>query len=151
MSLYDRVAEDKIPGGEGDKLKPSDVDPEELAKGIKVELEHTTDKEIAKEIALDHLAEDPKYYSKLATIHHEEVLWEGLAHISADAVVGGDPVADIMTELSDLPNKHGGAASPSTRTGLGTAPISDERPEQEKKDALRDALKRRKVKSPPSS
>ena len=32
--------------------------------GMKVEMEHTTDPRIAEEIALDHLAEDPHYYSK---------------------------------------------------------------------------------------
>lgn len=38
----------------------------ELAKGIEVETEHTKDKEIAKEIAMDHLVEDPKYYTKIS-------------------------------------------------------------------------------------
>ena len=38
---------------------------QELKLGIKEEMEHTTDKDVAKEIALDHLAENPKYYSKL--------------------------------------------------------------------------------------
>lgn len=37
----------------------------QLKKGIKAELEHTTDKKIAREIALDHLKEDPNYYTKL--------------------------------------------------------------------------------------
>jgi hypothetical protein len=43
----------------------SKVDAEELAKGIQTEMEHTEDREKAKQIALDHLAEDPQYYSKL--------------------------------------------------------------------------------------
>ena len=37
----------------------------ELEKGITVELEHTDDRKVAKEIALDHLAEQPDYYEKL--------------------------------------------------------------------------------------
>lgn len=37
----------------------------QLAKGIKVELEHTSDKAVAKEIALDHLAEFADYYDRL--------------------------------------------------------------------------------------
>jgi len=37
----------------------------ELPIGIEVEMEHTSDKEEAKKIALDHLKEDPNYYSKL--------------------------------------------------------------------------------------
>ena len=37
----------------------------ELKKGIGVEKEHTKDEETAKTIAMDHLFEDPKYYTKL--------------------------------------------------------------------------------------
>lgn len=37
----------------------------QLAKGIEVELEHTSDSAIAKEIALDHIAERPDYYDML--------------------------------------------------------------------------------------
>lgn len=40
----------------------------EFKKGIKIELEHTTDENIAREIAMDHLYEDPKYYTKLSKI-----------------------------------------------------------------------------------
>lgn len=42
----------------------ADVDATELAMGIKVEMEHTTNPKIAKRIALDHLTENPKYYSE---------------------------------------------------------------------------------------
>jgi len=41
------------------------VDLDQLKKGIEVEKEHTTNEEIAKKIALDHLAEHPDYYTKL--------------------------------------------------------------------------------------
>lgn len=64
--LKERI--DLLPGGLGDKLTTKDVDPEQLKLGIKVEMEHTDDADVAKEIALDHLAEDPQYYSKLAKI-----------------------------------------------------------------------------------
>jgi hypothetical protein len=46
-------------------LKASDVDPDELKMGIDVELEHTTSKEMAERIALDHLAEISDYYTRL--------------------------------------------------------------------------------------
>lgn len=55
-----------IPGGlapHGDC--PRDVLPSELAKGLKVEMEHTRSSKIAQEIACDHLWEDPRYYTKL--------------------------------------------------------------------------------------
>jgi len=44
---------------------------QQLQKGIKVEMEHTTDLGIAEEIAMDHLWEDPKYYEKLTTIERD--------------------------------------------------------------------------------
>lgn len=40
----------------------------QLQKGIKVELEHTSDAVVAKEIALDHLKEFPDYYDRLETV-----------------------------------------------------------------------------------
>ena len=43
-------------------------DHEELAKGIKVEMEHTTDKATAEVIAKQHIAENEKYYSDLEKI-----------------------------------------------------------------------------------
>jgi hypothetical protein len=58
---------DQIKGGLGDKTPESAVNQKELAKGIKVEMEHTNNPEIAEEIAKDHLTEFPKgYYEELA-------------------------------------------------------------------------------------
>jgi hypothetical protein len=54
----------------------NDVDKEELKKGIKVEKEHTSDIKTATRIALNHLSEDPKYYSKLEKVGLEETLAE---------------------------------------------------------------------------
>lgn len=56
---------DTLPGGKADTKKPGDFDPEEIKKGVEHELEHTDDRQMAKEIAMDHLAEDPKYYTHL--------------------------------------------------------------------------------------
>ena len=44
----------------------------QLLKGIPVELEHTSDDKIAREIALDHLGENPNYYSELAKAKIDE-------------------------------------------------------------------------------
>lgn len=64
-----RAAEDEwkdtVPGGRADKKKPKDFDAAAIAKGVKVEMEHTDDAQMATEIAMDHLTEDPKYYDKL--------------------------------------------------------------------------------------
>lgn len=46
---------------------------QQLIKGLKVEMEHTDDIDKAKEIAMDHLAEDPNYYTKLRRIEEAKV------------------------------------------------------------------------------
>lgn len=44
----------------------------QLAAGIRVELEHTSYADVAKEIALDHLAERPDYYERLKVAEHKK-------------------------------------------------------------------------------
>jgi len=67
LRLRLRVA-GRLPGGLADDRVPEDFDPEALAQGMEVETEHTDDPEIAREIAMDHLTEDPAYYTKLKQI-----------------------------------------------------------------------------------
>ena len=66
---------DKIKGGVSDKLTKKDIADKfnvsveqiekELKIGTKAELEHTSSEALASEIALDHLAEFPDYYTRL--------------------------------------------------------------------------------------
>ena len=51
---------------QGMDLSVADMDPDELLMGTEHEMEHTDDPDVAEQIALDHLAEDPHYYSRLA-------------------------------------------------------------------------------------
>lgn len=62
-----------LEGGLADALDLCGIDVIELGKGIRVEMEHTHDPAIAMEIALDHLAEDSIYYTRLESIerHHQ--------------------------------------------------------------------------------
>lgn len=63
--IFLEVHQDKLPGGLADDMSPESFNRTQLKKGMKHELEHTNDPEIALEIAMDHLAEDPNYYKKL--------------------------------------------------------------------------------------
>ena len=73
--------EDKIPGGRADKLTSKDIADKhkvsveeiekQIAMGVKVEMEHVDDKELAREISLDHLEEMPDYYTRLAKMEKE--------------------------------------------------------------------------------
>jgi len=56
---------DEIEGGKADDKLPAEFDPEQIAMGIKIEMEHTKDPMIAIEIAMDHLTEIPDYYTRL--------------------------------------------------------------------------------------
>src|SRR5210317_632118 len=65
--------EEEFKGGEADKMSPKDladkhnVDVKEIEKeirvGTKIEMEHTDSKKLAKEIAMDHIAEFADYYT----------------------------------------------------------------------------------------
>ena len=56
---------ERVPGGLAQGMRPEEFDPAALRRGIEVELEHTSDRRVAMEIAMDHLVEDPDYYEKL--------------------------------------------------------------------------------------
>lgn len=69
--------------------KPEEFDPDQLAAGIKVEMEHTNDPAMAKRIAMDHLVEDPRYYDKLASAGLEPAAYEAsrnTGHFTVDGV-----------------------------------------------------------------
>ena len=74
-SVGNKLAE-LIAGGEkgmsrSEGKKPSEVDPKELAAGIKIEREHSDNPKVQKEIAMDHLTEHPKYYTGLKKMEAE--------------------------------------------------------------------------------
>lgn len=117
---------DKIPGGLSDKKKPSDFDKAKLTEGVKVEMEHTSDRAIATEIAMDHLTEDPNYYQKLKTIEKS------------------DPFLELRSAVSSLKKTltaGGAGVAPSQLTGGSALTIEDRglkkkrglKPETEKK------------------
>lgn len=81
-----------LPGGRAPGGRcPRNVDYAQLTAGIAVEMEHTRDPRTAREIACDHLTEDPAYYAKLATIHLDGATrrrWWLAAGIVATAALG---------------------------------------------------------------
>ena len=74
-ALHANVDENKLVGGKSDKLSIKDIAKKfevstseiqaQILKGIKIESEHTSDKEKATEIATDHVSEFPDYYDRL--------------------------------------------------------------------------------------
>jgi len=112
---------DLVPGGKGDKLQPKDVDAAELAKGKKVEREHTSSDALAQEIALDHLKEDPHYYSKLEKAMPGEVSKEaGVLDALRTAFTGRVPLYH-GTSLPRASNIRAVGLQPQGAKGISTA------------------------------
>jgi hypothetical protein len=98
--------EEKLEGGKSDNFTIYDIAKKhklnvkkialELSKGVGVEMEHTKNKKTAREIAMDHLFEDPNYYKKLKKIENNEATGSG----SSGAYVG-----PLFGEKSDFIKK----------------------------------------------
>lgn len=113
-----------IPGGRARNLTPSKFDPDELARGVKVEREHTPDPDLAREIAMDHLTEFPDYYTRLDRMESEAksktaAVPKKYEHIDFKPPQG---VADAAEKGLELRQK----ASPSNRGGLTPGQASKE-------------------------
>ena len=88
---------------------------DQLKKGIQVEKEHTTYGQTAREIALDHLAEDPNYYTKLKKANLEEEKYDELPekvyHVTPsenlDNIMSKGLVPDVGDRARKIPDeKH---------------------------------------------
>jgi len=82
------------------KVSPKEI-LTQVKKGVKVEAEHTTDFDIAMEIALDHINEDPKYYDKLKKVEEAD----GLGEIASSSQIYVDMdgvLADFFGEWARL-------------------------------------------------
>jgi hypothetical protein len=92
-----------------------EYDPEQLAAGIKIEMEHTDDKEIATIIAKHHLAEDPEYYIKLVSCVEKGIQEEyGAGFEGTDALrdkyikdTPGQKIQHFKTNMKDSKEKLG--------------------------------------------
>lgn len=90
--------DDLLPGGPADHMSPGAFDAEQLALGMTHELEHTDDPQLAREIAMDHLAEDPDYYRHLGTEEpaeeHPDVVHPDQGELNPSAP--GEPHPDAL-------------------------------------------------------
>jgi len=110
----DVVSEDELEGGEADEMTIEKLAKKhktkveniinQLMKGIAVEREHTNEVNLAMEIAMDHVSEDPKYYDKLEKIEsHKEESKEATGAASAGAYVG--PLFGPIKKSKNTPTK----------------------------------------------
>lgn len=64
---------DSLKGGIADGKAVTAYDLEELLTGMKFEMEHTSDRFVALELAMDHLERIPDYYTRLRRLEREFV------------------------------------------------------------------------------
>ena len=119
-----RTASDLIPGGRGRGRTPTEFDPRQVERGTQVEMEHTPDPDVAREIAVDHLTEFPDYYTRLDRMESEARGRTAAAPKKYDHIDFKPPksVADAAERGLELRQK----ASPSNRGGLTPSQASKE-------------------------
>jgi hypothetical protein len=112
MKYKQGFKEEKLEGGVADNKSLSDIAKKhkvdvkvltkQFEKGAKVEMEHTKDKEKAKEIAMDHISEDPKYYDKLSKMEAKESKNTESDQNDKEMV---DGIIEIIKQIKDTSNR----------------------------------------------
>jgi len=79
--IFITMSNKKIKGGIADKMSVKDIADKhgvsvdkiekELEMGVEVEMEHVDDKDLSRDIAIDHLVEFPDYYTRLKDMEKE--------------------------------------------------------------------------------
>jgi hypothetical protein len=98
----------------------------ELEMGIKVEMEHTDDVDVAKKIAMDHLAENPKYYSELKA--------SGIEKPQTSTEEPGSPIKSISSDDVMSSDVNLNKANPRDGFSLGFFEESEDSTLNEAKD-----------------
>ena len=88
---------DMLQGGIGDDKSPKDFDYDQVLMGLEVEKEHSDNPIVALEIVLDHLTEDPQYYST-----GENPEDSAQQNASLEASGEAEPDGDNDKEMTDL-------------------------------------------------
>ena len=104
-----------LPGSPVSECKKEDFDPVQLVKGTKIEMEHTSDRKIAEEIAMAHLLEHKDYYKELVKMEDKLEKREGASVY---------PLGDGNGTTDSQPDKTGDV-NDNTDT-LGRIPKSEE-------------------------
>lgn len=148
---------DLLRGGKGDFRPDSAFSPEQLAKGKKHEREHTKNPQITKEIAKDHLSEDPSYYTKLEKIekkadtdskarNKQDAAQPDLAHNRTNLLQIPQSTKQLEDAMESVENELGTIQREQQQTGDVTQPPTPTEREKKLKNqasALRKVFRQR--------
>lgn len=99
-----KEAKELIPGGKAEGKTDADYPSDQIAMGEKVELEHTPDPAVAREISRDHLEEFKDYYTRLKKMEEQaksdEVKKEGAAGELGGLIAGLPAGRNIAGEVA---------------------------------------------------
>lgn len=138
-SVRTKEASDKIKGGLADHMKASGFDKGQLNKGVKVEKEHTKDPVLAKEIAMDHLDEHPKYYSALEKMEknlEKRAFFRGFSKVAGGP--GSGVTGDNAKKIDDMLDLE---TSPIVTIGKRKEFMDNRSPDREKLAVLVEKIK----------
>jgi hypothetical protein len=112
-----KVEGEEVAGGEAEGMSAKDlakkhkVDIKDIEKeikvGTKIEMEHTDSKEMAKEIAMDHIAEFPDYYTnkKYGVKASEKGLEKELEETTTTGALGASPIQPLGNPIRKTKSK----------------------------------------------
>jgi len=103
MNWYKKAIKERIPGGKAKGLPPEDFDKKQMEIGEEIEMEHTPDPAVAREIARDHLEEFPRdYYTGLTDMEEKLEKKKPARRGRYRGQLQGDenrPGGDVMTDI----------------------------------------------------
>ena len=112
-----KIESEEVAGGEAEGMSPKDlakkhkVDIKDIEKeievGTKIEMEHTDSKKMAKEIAMDHIAEFPDYYTnkKYGVKASEKGLEKELEETTTTGALGTSPIQPLGNPIRKTKSK----------------------------------------------
>lgn len=92
---------ERLEGGLADNKADSSFDEENIEKGQDVEMEHTDNPQVAKEIAKDHLVESDEYYEKLEDLE-DELEAQGDKDLGEPDAADREAITDAVRTSDDL-------------------------------------------------
>ena len=90
----------------------------QLDMGIEIEMEHTNNEDEAIEIALDHLWENPSYYTKLKKSDIEEACWKGYKQVGGKIKNGKNVPNCVPTNEASSPAQQAAIAINMKKKGI---------------------------------
>ena len=90
----------------------------QLDMGVEIEMEHTDNEDEAMEIAMDHLWENPSYYTKLKKSDIEESCWKGYKQVGGKIKNGKNVPNCVPTNEASSPAQQAAIAINMKKKGI---------------------------------